>query len=51
MSQKQCKRLRYLQRERDYQKAMFAWLERKPHPIRFISYHLWRRSEPRKIDF
>ena len=32
MSAKQCHRLRELQRERDYQKAMPAWLERKPHP-------------------
>jgi hypothetical protein len=51
MSAKQCHRLRTLQRERDYQKAMFAWLERKPHPIRVISYFRWKRSEPRRIDF
>lgn len=51
MSQKQCHRLRELQRQRDYHKAMFAWLERKPHPIRVISYFRWKRSEPRRIDF
>lgn len=51
MSAKQCHRLRQLQRQRDYHKAMFAWLERKPHKIRFISYFRWKNSEPRKIDF
>lgn len=51
MSQKQCHRLRYLQRERDYQAAMVVWLERRPFPIRIISYYLWKRDEPRKIDF
>jgi hypothetical protein len=51
MSAKQCHRLRSLQRERDYTKAMVAWLERKPHPIRFISYFRWRQREPRRIDF
>jgi hypothetical protein len=51
MSQKQFHRLRTLQREKDYAKAVFAWLERKPHPIRFISYFRWKRSEPRRIDF
>lgn len=61
MSQKQWHRRRKAQgtqkvrdwqkRERDYQKAMFAWLERKPHPIRVISYFRWKRSEPRRIDF
>ncbi len=50
MSQKQCHRLRSLQgtqREREY----FAWLERKPHPIHFIKYLRWKRSQPRRIDF
>ena len=51
MSAKQCHRLRELQREKDYAKAVFAWLERKPHPIRFISYFRWKWSEPRRIDF
>ncbi len=51
MSAKQCHRLRTLQRERDYTKAMVAWLERRPHRIRFISYFRWKRSEPRRIDF
>lgn len=51
MSAKQCHRLRSLQRERDYQKAMFMWLERKPHRIRFISYLRWKCRMPRRIDF
>ena len=51
MSQKQCHRLRTLQRERDYQKAMFAWLGRKPHPARFISYLRWKCREPRRGDY
>jgi len=51
MSQKQCHRLRYLQRECDYQKAMVAWLERKPSAIHFIQRIIWKRQEPRRIDF
>ena len=51
MSAKQCHRLRTLRREKDYCKAVFAWLERKPRPIRFISYFRWKRSEPRITDF
>ena len=51
MSQKQCHRLRYLQRERDYQKAMFAWLEHKPSAIHFIQRAKWQRREPRRIDY
>lgn len=51
MSAKQCHRLRSLQRQRDYHKAMFAWLGRKPHPIRVISYFRWKRSKPRIGDY
>ena len=51
MSAKQCHRLRTLQRERDYAKAMFMWLEHKPHPARFISYLRWKSRQPRRIDF
>ena len=51
MSAKQCHRLRTLQRERDYAKAMVAWLERKPPAIHFIQRIIWKRHEPRRIDF
>lgn len=51
MSAKQCHRLRTLQRERDYTKAMVAWLERKPSAIHFIRRIIWKRQEPRRIDF
>lgn len=51
MSAKQCHRLRTLQRERDYTKAMVAWLERKPSAIHFIQRFIWRQREPRRIDF
>ncbi|WP_312611419.1 hypothetical protein [Oscillibacter sp.] len=51
MSAKQCRRLRTLQRERDYTKAMVAWLERKPNPIRFISYWRWKQDDPRRRDY
>ncbi len=51
MSAKQCHRLRTLQRERDYQWAMFTWLERKPSAIHFIQRIIWKRQEPRRIDF
>lgn len=51
MSAKQCHRLRTLQRERDYQRAMFTWLERKPGAIHFIQRIIWKRQEPRRIDF
>lgn len=51
MSAKQCHRLRTLQRERDYAKAMVAWLERKPSAIHFIRRIIWWQREPRRIDF
>ena len=51
MSAKQCHRLRSLQRERDYQAAMVAWLERKPSAIHFIQRIIWKRQEPRRIVF
>lgn len=51
MSAKQCHRLRTLQSERDYTKAMVAWLERKPSAIHFIQRIIWKRREPRRIDF
>ena len=51
MSAKQCHRLRTLQRERDYAKAMVAWLERKPSAIHFIQRIIWRQRAPRRIDF
>lgn len=61
MSQRKFHRLRRLQgtqrernyqkRERDYTKAMFAWLERKPSAIHFIQRIIWKRQEPRRIDF
>ena len=38
-------------RERDYQKAMFAWLDRKPSSIHFIQRIIWRQREPRRTDF
>lgn len=54
MSQKRAHRLRSLQgtqRERDYAKAMVAWLERKPSAIHFIRRIILKRREPRRIDF
>lgn len=51
MSAKQCHRLRTLQRQRDYHKAMFAWLERKPSAIHFVQRIIWKRQEPRRGDY
>ena len=51
MSAKQCHRLRSLQCERDYMKAMVAWLERKPSAIHFIQRVIWRQREPRRGDY
>ncbi|WP_312281564.1 hypothetical protein [Oscillibacter sp.] len=50
MSQSRNRLLR-LKQKYAFEYAHAAWMARKPHPIRFISYLHWKRSEPSRTDF